>query len=49
MTAPMSYAVMRGNELVTFWGTVRVYGQGYTLFNPPTTRLYFGIRQPDLV
>jgi hypothetical protein len=47
MTVPLSHAVIRGNQLAEHWGTVRVYGQGYSLFNPPAAHLYFGIRSPS--
>ena len=49
LTTPLSHGVRRGNELENYWGTVRIFGQGYSFFNPPATRLYFGIRDASLL
>ena len=45
LSAPPSFAVMTGNPFRFHWGDHhRVYGQGFSLFNPSTARLYFGLR-----
>ncbi len=45
LTTPQSFAAMTGNPFAFHWGDIhRVAGQGFSLFNPPTTQLYYGLR-----